>query len=311
MRPAGAGIHRAQASDGRWHFQHGPIDLIILVEGPLRLCADVIERAWQRFQTVLTELSAELPQLRTDAMPASQLNSPIARRMAAACWPFHSQFDLFITPMAAVAGSVAQELLACLVRPGIRRAVVNNGGDIALYLADGAHFEIGVVADLELKSPSMLPELAARIRIDSSHCINGVATSGWRGRSLSLGIADAVTVLANTAAIADAAATLIANAVNVEHSGIMRLPANQVRDDSDLHDRLVTRSVADLPRACVDLALDRGAEFAHRVVAAGLIDSAFLALQGSTRTVHAASRSSQHLIALNVGAQVICDAAYS
>ncbi len=311
MMPAGAGIYRVQTVDGRWHFQHGPIDLIILVEGPARLCAVVIECAWQRFQTVLTELSAELPQLRTDGVPASQFNSPIARRMAAACWPFHSQFGLFITPMAAVAGSVAQEILACLVQPGIRRAMVNNGGDIALYLADGAHVEIGVVAEFELKSRSMLPELAARIRIDSSHRINGIATSGWRGRSLSLGIADAVTVLANTAAAADAAATLIANAVNVEHSGITRLPANQVRDDSDLQHRLVTRSVADLPRACIDLALDRGAEFAHRVVAAGLIDSAFLALQGATRTVRATSQSPGHLIALNTGAQAICAAAFS
>ena len=45
--------------------------------------------------------------------------------------------------------------------------------------------------------------------------MRGIATSGWRGRSFSLGIADAVTVLAATAAEADAAATVIANAVDL------------------------------------------------------------------------------------------------
>ena len=68
--------------------------------------------------------------------------------------------------------------------------------------------------------------------------MRGVATSGWRGRSFSLGIADAVTVLAATAAAADAAATIIANAVDLPgHPAIARRPASELEDDSDLGDR--------------------------------------------------------------------------
>jgi ApbE superfamily uncharacterized protein (UPF0280 family) len=67
-----------------------------------------------------------------------------------------------------------------------------------------------------------------------------VATSGWRckgkgGRSFSFGIADAVTVLAGSAAAADAAATVIANAVDLPgHGAITRRPASAIDPDSDL-----------------------------------------------------------------------------
>ena len=72
----------------------------------------------------------------------------------------------------------------------------------------------------------------------------GVATSGRHGRSFSLGIADAVTVLARTASQADAAATIIANAVDLPgHPAVRRMPANELQPDSDLGARPVTRDV--------------------------------------------------------------------
>ena len=62
-----------------------------------------------------------------------------AARSRAACGSACAPFARgFITPMAAVAGAVAQELIACYHRPGIERAWINNGGDIALHLAAGA-----------------------------------------------------------------------------------------------------------------------------------------------------------------------------
>ena len=282
-----SGIYRARLADGRWHFQHGLIDLIITLDGPPDVSQRGIDAAWRSFQGVLLELCAELTLLRADGIPASRFVSPIAQRMADACWPFHERFGLFVTPMAAVAGSVAEEILKHLVLPGIKRASVNNGGDIALYVAADQHFDIGVVSEFKTHGPAALPALAATVRIDHDSGVRGIATSGWRGRSLSMGIADAVTVLARTAAAADSAATLIANAVNVEHPGIVRLPADQVRDDSDLQSRLVTCSVCALPGASIDAALDKGAAFAERALDAGLIESAFLVLQGSTRAVRA------------------------
>lgn len=282
---------RARLSDGRWHFQHGPIDLVIHLDAEPELAAHRIEHAWQRFEKVLPELCAELTLLRVSGARPDEFCSPIARQMAAACLAHHQRFGLYVTPMAAVAGSVAQAVLACLCAPGVRRASVNNGGDIALFLGDGARYSVGVIADplclaADPHSGRVLPQLpghSAEFEIDATSGIRGIATSGWRGRSLSLGIADAVTVLAADAPAADAAATLIGNAVNVDFAGIVRLPANTVRDDSDLHDRPVTRAVPMLPRRLVDEALASGARFARDVVAAGLAHTVFLSLQGEHR----------------------------
>ena len=116
----------------------------------------------------------------------------------------------------------------------------------------------------------------ATLRLDAP-C--GIATSGWRGRSQSLGIADAVTVLADCAAVADAAATLIANAVNGEHPAIRRLPARSVKQDSDLGELPVTVDVGPLPAATVHSALASGAALAAQLRTRGLIRAAYLALQ--------------------------------
>jgi ApbE superfamily uncharacterized protein (UPF0280 family) len=120
--------------------------------------------------------------------------------------------------------------------------------------------------------------------IASAEPVRGIATSGWRGRSFSLGIADAVTVLADGAGAADAAATLIANAVDLPgHPNIIRVPAHALAPDSDLVGRLVTQHVGDLSDNEVSVALEAGTLFAESLVSKGLIHSAALCLQGATR----------------------------
>lgn len=253
-------------SDGRLHLQHGPIDLVILGSEA------AYARAQARFATVLEELVAELPLLRApvgDAYPLAR--GSVARRMVAAVWPHRA---VFVTPMAAVAGAVADEILEAMQPEG--KAYVNNGGDIAVHLPPGAAFGAGIVNDIAH------PALDATLRLEES-C--GIATSGWRGRSLSLGIADAVTVLADCAARADAAATLIANAVNAEHPAVRRLPARAVKEDSDLGELLVTVDVGPLPAATVRAALASGAALASQLRARGQIRAAHLALQQQTVTV--------------------------
>jgi ApbE superfamily uncharacterized protein (UPF0280 family) len=128
--------------------------------------------------------------------------------------------------------------------------------------------------------------------------VRGVATSGWRGRSFSLGIADSVTVLAATAAQADAAATVIANAVDVEDPGIHRLPASECKDDSDLGDIPVTVDVEALAPAQVRHALEAGAVRAAELQRAGLIDSAMLVCQGQWRLVEPLSSQAPGMSAL-------------
>ena len=257
----------------RWHFAHGPIELVIEAEGPGAEAAH--ERAWRRFQTVLTELVAELPRLRqpVHATAPCPVQGVVARRMWQACAALPTDF---ITPMAAVAGAVAQELLQAYEQADVHRAYVNNGGDIALHLTPTHRWRVGCVADIARATPTV----DGHIDIGFHEPVRGVATSGWRGRSHSLGIADAVTVLAATAAQADAAATVVANAVDLKDERIVRAPARSLREDSDLGDRLVTVDVPCLPPPLIERALQAGLDQARRLQAQGHLHAAVLQCQG-------------------------------
>ncbi|HEY2256728.1 MAG TPA: UPF0280 family protein [Variovorax sp.] len=276
------GAQRTALEGGRWHLNHGPIDIIAEAQGDAVEVAVAHELAWRRFAAVLDELVAELPLLRQPVGDRCPLQGPIAQRMWRACAPFSAGF---ITPMAAVAGAVAQELIGCFERPGIERAWVNNGGDIALHLAPGACARVGLFADLARFDLSDAGPLATdgQFEIRAEQPVRGIATSGWRGRSFSLGIADSVTVLAASAAEADAAATVIANAVDVDDPAIRRLPASACKDDSDLGDIPVTTDVPPLAPAQVQRALDAGAERATALQRLGLVASALLVCQGQWR----------------------------
>ncbi|MGJ7582021.1 UPF0280 family protein [Variovorax sp. RHLX14] len=283
---------RAQRTllDGdRWHFSHGPIDVLISAEGDADAVAGAHHDAWLRFEGLLDELVGELQILRrpvvADGPPFAALRGPVARRMWSACAPFAA--TQFITPMAAVAGAVAQELIASYERPGIDRAWVNNGGDIALHLAPGQSARVGLFADLaRFDVGSAAPvETDAQFTVDAAHPVRGIATSGWRGRSFSLGIADSVTVLAATAAQADAAATVIANAVNADDTAIRRRPASECKDDSDLGDLAVTVDVPSLAPATVRSALDAGAACALALQKAGHVWAVALVCQGQWRRI--------------------------
>lgn len=264
------------ARDRRLHLQEGPIDLIIeaFADDPVEV-EQAYEAAARRFTGILQALVDELPLLRSPlGVTPPALCGPVARRMLEACWPHRA---VFITPMAAVAGAVADEVLAAMVgRARLRRAYVNNGGDIAIHLARGERFMVGL-AGIEDAA------LHGALDLGADDATGGVATSGWRGRSLSLGIADAVTIVGHDAAAADAAATLVANAVNVDHPRVQRLPARAVRDDTDLGDLLVTVGVDALPEAAIESALDSGLQVARRMQASGLIHAACLRLQGHVR----------------------------
>ena len=261
---------------GRERWRHGPIDLVIKAWGAPDAVAQAHANAWTRFQGVLAELVAELAALKTPVAAAPGLHGAVARRMLAACTPFA---PAFITPMAAVAGSVADEILRPFLIPGVDRAYVNNGGDIAIHLAPGQTLNIGVIPDLDR------PGIDGSVFLEANGPVRGIATSGWRGRSFSLGIADSVTVLARDAGMADAAATMIANAVNIDHPAVKRRPACEIKDDSDLGDRLVTVEVGAFAPAEAAEALARGAGAARGFLDRGLIDAAALALQAQWRIV--------------------------
>lgn len=257
--------------NGRLHLHHGPIDLILQGWGHPAALAEGYRAAVTRFSSVLDELVAELPALRA---PDACVTGETARRMQAATAPFR---PAFITPMAAVAGAVAETVMAAFVREGITRAYANNGGDIALHLDPGESLTCAIAAR------SGLPD---RITIRHDDPVRGIATSGWRGRSFSLGIADAVTVLARSASMADAAATMIGNAVDLpSHPAITRRPADTLSPDSDLGARPVTTHVAPLTRADAARALAAGTAEATRFLTLGLIEGAALFLHPELRVL--------------------------
>lgn len=261
----------------RLHLQHGPIDLIIGADaaepgGRQRAFA----AAAARFDGLLERLVAELPLLRagmTDGLPDPE--GPVARRMFAATRPHGAEG--FVTSMAAVAGAVADEILAAMTAAGrLRRAYVNNGGDIAIHLAPGERFTSAMIG---LDGRDL-----GRIALCGGDGIGGIATSGAGGRSFSLGIADSVTVLGANAAEADVAATLIANAVDLPgHPGIRREPASALQPDSDLGARLVVTGVCPLAPWEVAAALASGVSRAEAMLGRGRIAGAALFLQGQGR----------------------------
>lgn len=262
--------------DGRLHLQHGPIDCLCRAWGRPEQVRAAYSKAANAFPAILPALCAELTHLRTP-LPSSPPRGSVTRVMHNACAPFA---DRFITPMAAVAGAVADAVLAAMIAGReLPRAFVNNGGDIAWHLAPGETLRCGLISDLSA------PALDGHFALDAVQPARGLATSGRAckgrgGRSFSFGIADSVTVLADTAAKADAAATVVANAVDLPgHPAIIRRPADSVDPDSDLGSRLITWDVGPLADEEAAAALEAGRNVADSLAARGLIRGAVLALR--------------------------------
>jgi len=133
-------------------------------------------------------------------MPDEILTPPIIRAMLAA------GRTASVGPMAAVAGAIAEFVGKGLIDDGCNEVIVENGGDI--YLRRSTDCTIAVFAG---ESP-----LSNRVglKLGSDDMPAGICTSsGTIGHSLSMGMADSVTVLADSAILADAAATRIGNDV--------------------------------------------------------------------------------------------------
>ena len=264
----------------RLHLSHGPIDVVLKAWGTADDLRAAYDAACRRFPVILPGLCDELSALRMPMHESPQVDGPVAQRMVAACRPFA---DVFVTPMAAVAGAVADELLAHMTAAApLRRAFVNDGGDIAVLVTGEHTLDIGVAGEFTRGAAALIN---GTLQLDAKSGIGGIATSGARGRSCSLGIADSVTTLARNAATADVAATLVANAVNIDSPAIVRRPARDLDPDSDLGDRLVTVSVGALTPAEIDAALARGLARARDYYHRNLIADAALMLAGEARTL--------------------------
>jgi ApbE superfamily uncharacterized protein (UPF0280 family) len=224
---------------------------------------------------VLDDLARFLPMIRRKAhqvkleehFPAVvQRMIEAARRMGAP--------DL--TPLAAVAGATSDVVADFLAGRGATKIICDNGGDIALRLQEGEEARVGVKTEIDARNPSYL------LRIGAGVNIGGVTTSGLGGRSFTKGIASAVTVVAENAALADAAATVIGNATLVEDPAITRCLPETIYPDTDIPGEYVTTEVGEISLQKIEEALQKGLREALRIECEGHIRGAFIAVKGRT-----------------------------
>lgn len=205
----------------------------------------------------------------TAALPQNRLGDTaglpeVLRQMVAAV---KASGDAELTPMAAVAGTVADLTADWLAAKGIPKVIVNNGGDIAIRLAAGESAAVGVAPGLGLAHTHVL-EVAA------GDGVGGVATSGLGGRSFTKGIATAAVAVAGRAALADACATSIGNATYAPHPAIRMAPAEEIDPLTDIAGHLVVREVGPLPPGIIQAALTGGWRRAETLRCLGVIKGA-------------------------------------
>ncbi len=179
-----------------------------------------------------------------------------------------------LTPMAAVAGTLADAVADWIYRHGASKVVVNNGGDIAIRMADSESVTVGIRTDIRR------PDITYVLDLNGSRPTWGVTTSGFGGRSFTRGIASAVTVVADQASIADTAATAIANACTVTDAAIVRKPARALDPATDIPDIDVTVAIGPLPSEKKQIALNRALEKANVLVREKHIIGALLTIDG-------------------------------
>ena len=135
-----------QLTGERLHLSHGPIDVVLKAWG----AAEAVRAAYAAAGRALPGDPAGAVRRAGRAAPrrcrrGRVVDGPVARRMVEACRPFA---DVFVTPMAAVAGAVADELLAHMTAAApLERAFVNDGGDIAVLVTPGHALDIGVAGE--------------------------------------------------------------------------------------------------------------------------------------------------------------------
>jgi len=218
-------------------------------------------------------------------MPATSFSEPPEGLLVHTMWAAASVIgDDDLTPMAAVAGTIADATADFLVESGLTRVIVNNGGDVAVRLTKGEKVSVGIRPDVNR------PRVSHRLLLAPEMGIGGVCTSGLGGRSFTRGIASAATVFANRAAIADAAATAVANASFVKTTAVHRRLAERIDADTDLKGVEVTTAVGILSDREIEMALEQGITRAEELSKRGLIKGACVAVKSrmrSTRNISA------------------------
>jgi len=200
-----------------------------------------------------------------------QMREPLALEMVCSAMAIG---DADLTPMAAVAGTIADAVANYLAGRGMTKVIVNNGGDVAIRLQGRDSVTVGIRQDIRSTDFSHV------ISLSPERSSWGVATSGLGGRSLTRGIASASTVIARTASAADAAATAVANACFVKDGRVIQRAADLIDPATDIPGVSVTLEVGHLEESKKSLALQRAREKAEELMERYVIFGAFVAVDG-------------------------------
>ncbi len=250
--------------------ENGPLRMVIQAwQGPdprLELAMEAAKYAFECLERVAGQL-AELKRRPGDihVLPPE----PISREMIASV---RAVGDADLTPMAAVAGTLADAVADWLFRQGLSRVIVDNGGDIAIRLAAGETTRVGLRPEIQHQQISHV------LTVDGRHSSWGVCTSGLGGRSFTCGFASAVTAIARTSSLADAAATSVANACFVEGADVLQVPAEKLDPNTDIPGLLVTVSRGSLSPAQTSEALLKALKKAEQLTQKGVIWGAIVAI---------------------------------
>jgi ApbE superfamily uncharacterized protein (UPF0280 family) len=260
-------------SDGSVWVDYGPMRIWIRVWEGDRTLIPLAKEGAQLAISVLEDLARFLHVIKRKSLELKGKKSfpEVVQRMVEAT---QKMGEADLTPLAAVAGAVSDMVADFIFARGGSKIIVDNGGDIAIRLRENEVAKVGIKTEIEAPKPAYL------LSIDSTMNIGGVATSGLGGRSFTKGIAQAATVVAETASLADAAATTIGNFTNIEDSNILRLPAEKIYPDTDLKGEWVTVEVGELSQEKIGEALRAGLSKADLLVQKGLIKGALVSVQG-------------------------------
>ena len=253
---------------------YGPMRMFISVSENGKPLIQLAEEGARFAMRVLEDLAKFLPIIKKKSLEleTEEIFPDVVQQMIEAT---KKMKEPDLTPLAAVAGTASDAVADFIFSRGGTKIIVDNGGDIAIRLREGEVARVGVKTEIDAKQPTYL------ISIDSTMGIGGVATSGLGGRSFTKGIASAATVLSQTAAFSDAAATVIGNFTNVEDPNIMRSLAEKIYPDTDIAGEWVTIKMGKLSQEKIDEALNNGLSKAYSVYQRGLIHGALIAVQGN------------------------------
>lgn len=261
--------------DGRVLAQYGPMRLAIDVHserGPdSEMAADAAEYAFSLLPRLVPAKKMFSRGNYASTLKSGfeeQLFNQMIQAVEMVRWP-----DL--GPMATVAGMISESVALFLKEAGAVRAIVENGGDLAIFLTPGQTASVGIRLGVMASEPVYKMTLRG-----DRHSLWGVCSSGLGGRSLTQGLADTALCVAASAVVADAAATALGNACNVQSPKVRRILAETVEPDTDIAGLLVTESVADLSESEIDAAIDNASIYAHGLVHDGVIMGAVVSLGG-------------------------------